>query len=217
MSPLGIIFDMDGVLVDSGPAHLESWQRLAREIGAGDIPAERFTAVFGRTSADIITAVFGPRPPDEIKGLDDRKEAIYRDLIRGRVPAMPGALDAVRRLHAVGMRIAVGSSGPPENIELVCAEMGLQPYLSAIVTGRDVQRGKPDPQVFQLAAERLQLEPSRCVVIEDAPSGIEAAHRAGIPCIALSGSHPTERLFPADAIIEDLMSLAPDLVRSILE
>lgn len=215
MPPLGIIFDMDGVLVDSGPAHLKSWQVLAREIGAGDIPAERFTAVFGRTSADIITAVFGSRPPYEIKCLDDRKEAIYRELIRGRVPVMPGAVDAVRRLHAAGMRIAVGSSGPPENIELVCAEMGLHPYLSGIVTGRDVQRGKPDPQVFELAAERLHIELSRCVVIEDAPAGVEAAHRAGMTCIALTGSYPAVRLASADRVIESLDALTSELVQSL--
>ncbi|HKQ50571.1 MAG TPA: HAD family phosphatase [Phycisphaerae bacterium] len=215
MPPIGIIFDMDGVLVDSGAAHLESWQRLAREIGAGDIPDERFTAVFGRTSADIISAVLGPKTPDEIRRLDDRKEAIYRDLIRGHVPVMPGAHDAVRRLHSAGMRIAVGSSGPRENIELVCAEMGLHPYLSGIVTGRDVQRGKPDPQVFQLAAERMHLEPSRCIVIEDAPSGIEAAHRAGMSCIALTGSHPAERLDHADKVIESLSALTPDVVHAV--
>jgi HAD superfamily hydrolase (TIGR01509 family) len=216
MLPLGVIFDLDGVLVESGPAHLESWLTLAHEIGAGDIPAERFTDVFGRTSADIITAVFGPKPPGEIRRLDDRKEAIYRDLIRGRVPAMPGALDAVRRLHSAGLRIAVGSSGPPENIELVCAEMGLHPYLSGIVTGRDVQRGKPDPQVFELAAGRLQLESARCLVIEDAPSGIDAAHRAGMSCIALSGSHPADRLAKADKIIGSLDSLTHQLVKTLL-
>jgi beta-phosphoglucomutase family hydrolase len=215
MPPIGVIFDMDGVLVDSGPAHLQSWQALAREIGVGDIPAERFTAVFGRTSVDIITAVFGDKSPDEIKRLDNRKEAIYRDLIRARVPVMPGAVDAVRRLHAAGMRIAVGSSGPPENIDLVCAEMGLIPYLSGIVTGRDVERGKPDPQVFQLAAERLQLEPSRCVVIEDAPAGIEAAHRAQMTCIALIGSHSRERLAQADKVIPSLDLLTLELIQAV--
>lgn len=217
MNPIGVIFDMDGVLVDSGPAHLESWQRLAVEIGAGDVPASQFIAVFGRTSADIITVVFGPTPPDEIRRLDDRKEAIYRELVHGRVPVMPGAIDAAKRLHAAGMRIAVGSSGPPENVELVCTEMSLTSYLSAVVTGRDVHRGKPDPQVFQLAADRLGVEPSRCVVIEDAPAGVEAAHRAKMACIALLGTHhPANHLTKADKLIESLTALTPTLVSDLL-
>jgi HAD superfamily hydrolase (TIGR01509 family) len=181
------------------------------------IPDERFTAVFGRTSADIITHVFGPKSPAEIKRLDDRKEAIYRELIHGRVPAMPGAVDAVKRLHAAGMKIAVGSSGPPENIELVCHEMGLRPYVSAIVTGRDVQRGKPDPQVFELAASRLGIEPSQCVVIEDAPAGVEAAHRGGMACVALLGSHPLERLKEAEQVIASLALLTPEMVSRLIE
>ncbi len=217
MNPIGVIFDMDGVLVDSGPAHLESWRRLALEIGAGDIPASSFTAVFGRTSADIITVVFGPKSPDEIKRLDDRKEAIYRELIHGRVSVMPGAIDAVKRLHGAGMRIAVGSSGPPENVELVCVEMGLQPYISAVVTGRDVQRGKPDPQVFELVASRMGINPSRCVVIEDAPAGVEAAHRGHMACVALLGSHPLDRLVEADKVIDSLASLTPEVVRHLVE
>ncbi len=216
MNTIGVIFDMDGVLVDSGRPHVESWRRLAREMGEGDIPAERFTAVFGRTSADIITVVFGAKTPGEIRRMDDRKESLYRQIIHGNVPIMPGAIEAVKRLHAAGMRIAVGSSGPPENVDLICDEMGLRPFLSAVVTGRDVQRGKPDPQVFQLAAERIGVESSRCVVIEDAPAGVEAAHRAGMACVALLGSHPPERLAKADNVIETLAQLTVELLTGLV-
>lgn len=216
MNPIGVIFDMDGVLVDSAAPHVESWRRLAQELGEAHIPAERFNAVFGRTSADIITAVFGAKSPEEIRRMDDRKESLYRQIIHGNVPIMPGAIDAVRRLHAAGMRIAVGSSGPPENVDLICDEMNLRPFLCAVVTGRDVQRGKPDPQVFQLAAQRIGVAPSRCVVIEDAPAGIEAARRAGMACVALAGSYAGNRLAPADKVIESLTELTVDLVTGLV-
>lgn len=203
MNNLGVIFDMDGVLVDSGPAHLQSWQLLAREMGS-DLTAEQFAHSFGQRSSEIITHTFGITDAGEIARLDARKESLYRDLIRGHVPAMPGAKELVKSLHASGFRLAVGSSGPPENVTLVCEEMGLTPMMTAIVTGMDVQRGKPDPQVFQIAAERLRLSPADCVVIEDAPAGIEAAKRAGMACIALTSSHPRERLSGADRIVAHL-------------
>ncbi|MEK6643944.1 MAG: HAD family phosphatase [Planctomycetota bacterium] len=203
MTNIGVIFDMDGVLVDSGPAHLESWRMLARELSC-DITAAQFAHCFGQRSSEIITHTFGITNPDEIARLDARKEGLYRDLIRGRVPAMAGATELVRVLHEAGVRLAVGSSGPPENVALVCEEMGLSHFLSAIITGNDVQRGKPDPQVFLLAAEQMGLATARCVVIEDAPVGIEASHRAGMKCIALASSHGTEALSHAELVVSSL-------------
>ncbi|MBI5762388.1 MAG: HAD family phosphatase [Planctomycetes bacterium] len=215
MNNLGVIFDMDGVLVDSGPAHLQSWQLLAREMGRA-ITAEQFAHSFGQRSSEIITHIFGITDAVEIARLDARKESLYRDLVRGHVPAMPGAKELVTSLHAAGVRLAVGSSGPPENVKLVCEEMGLTLLMSAIVTGMDVQRGKPDPQVFQVAAERLGLSPAACVVIEDAPVGIEAAHRAGMACIALTSSHPRERLSAAELVVASLGEIEPSTIRGLI-
>src|ERR1043166_3998609 len=113
---LGVIFDMDGVLVDSYQPHLESWRRLASELGYS-ISDEQFDATFGRTSREIIRILFGPQhSDDEVRRLDARKEQLYRDAVRGRVPAMPGAIDLIRTLHDAGFKLAIGSSGPPENI-----------------------------------------------------------------------------------------------------
>jgi beta-phosphoglucomutase len=216
MHELGVIFDMDGVLVDSYRPHLRSWCLLAQEMGAAVTEAQ-FASAFGRTSREIIRDQFEVADPAEIRRLDDRKEAIYRDLIRDRVPEMPGAIAAVRSLHQAGFRIGVGSSGPPENVALVCDGLGIRPFLSAIITAADVQHGKPDPQVFLLTAERMGAPPSYCVVIEDAPVGIEAARRAGMRSIALSGTHAAATLAAADAVVPHLDQLRPDLVRRILQ
>lgn len=211
---IGVIFDMDGVLVDSGHAHYLSWRQLAEELGMRLMNEEDFKSSFGGRSADIIARWFGETRPEVVHQMDARKESIYRDLIRGKAPSMPGAVELIVSLHAARFRLGVGSSGPPENIGLVCDEMGLRPYLSAIVTGMDVQRGKPDPQVFLLAADRMGTPPARTVVIEDAPLGIEAARRADMRCIALTSSHSASALSAADVIVSNLSEITPS---SILE
>src|SRR5262249_57650850 len=110
----------------------------------------------------------------DVEALDARKEAIYRDLIREHFPAMDGAVELIDALSGAGFRLAVGSSGPPENVELTLERLGRATRFDAVVTGRDVTRGKPDPQVFQVAGERLWLPPARCIVAEDPPAGTAA-------------------------------------------
>jgi len=211
VSQAGVIFDMDGVLVDSYAPHLRSWCLLAEEAGFSVTEAQ-FAATFGKTSREIIRMSFGVTEPSEVRRLDDRKESLYRDLIRSTVPAMPGAMSLIRRLHEAGIRLAVGSSGPPENVELVCDYLGLGAFLSGKVTGRDVQRGKPDPQVFELAARQMGVSPGACVVVEDAPVGIEAACRAGMHVIGLAGTHPVSALSSADRVVERLDDLNVELM-----
>ncbi len=217
MSPnLGVIFDMDGVLVDSRDAHLQSWRILAAQRHE-TVTDEQFSATFGRTSRDIIHVLFGVNDPEEVRLLDDRKEAIYRDLIRGAVPVMPGAIELLRQLHAAGFRLAVGSSGPPENVDLVWNELGLTRFMSARVTGADVHHGKPDPEVFLRAAQKLDLAPQACAVVEDAPVGVEAARRAGMKAVALTGTHPAAALATADCLVDRLGALSPSLIRGLFD
>ncbi len=208
---IGVIFDVDGVLVDSYAAHLESWKRLGAELGR-DLTEAQFASTFGRTSRDIIAELFGETDPARIGRLDERKEQFYRDSIRGRVPVMPGAVELVESCRRAGLRLGVGSSGPPENVQLVCDAMDLTRRLSAIVTGRDVTRGKPDPQVFLLAAKQMAIAADRCVVVEDAPAGIEAARRAGMKSIALTSTHPAEAFDGADLIVASLSGLDADRI-----
>jgi len=216
MPPAGVIFDMDGVLLDSGPAHAASWRILAGERGAM-VSDETVARLFGRSSRDIVAALFGEHlRPEMVAELDARKEAIYRDLIHAALPVMPGAGEAVRRLAAAGMSLAVGSSGPAENIELMLDGLGVRGCFQAVVNGHEVSRGKPDPEVFLLAATRLELPPDRCLVVEDAPVGIQAAHRAGMRAVALAGTHPSAALAEADRVISSLDELKPELASSLI-
>ncbi len=210
------IFDVDGVLVDSYAAHLRSWALMAREHGLELTEAE-FAATFGQTSREIIARFWGPGlDAEEREALDRRKEAIYRDLIRADFPVMDGAVELIDALAGDGFLLAVGSSGPRENIELTLDRLGRRARFGAMVTGLDVSRGKPDPQVFQLAAQRLAAPADRCVVIEDAPVGIAAAHAAGMASVALVGTVPAERLATAGLVVHSLRELDPPRLRALL-
>lgn len=212
---LGAIFDMDGVLVDSAGPHLASWQRMAREHGR-ELTEEDFRRTFGRQNRDIIPLALGITDAAEVQRLSDRKEELYRELIRGRVPAMDGAVELVRSLHAAGFKLAIGSSGPPENVEAVLDGMGLADLFHARATSREVHRGKPDPQVFTVAAGMLGLPPGDCAVVEDAPAGIEAALAAGAAAIALAGQHPKESLARAHLLVHSLRDLTPDRIAELI-
>jgi beta-phosphoglucomutase len=181
-------------------------------------PETDFAADFGRTSRDILCRRFGDQLASErIRELDERKEALFRDELREHFPAMDGAVELIDALSNDGFRLAVGSSGPPENIGLCLEELGRGAKFGAAVTGRDVTRGKPDPQVFQLAAERLGVPPARCAVVEDAVHGIEAANRAGMRSIALVGTAPREQLAGADLIVSSLRELTPAVMRALID
>jgi beta-phosphoglucomutase len=208
---VGVIFDMDGVLVDSADAHFESWRRLGRELGI-DITRRQFEETFGRQNRDIIPIRFGVTDAARIATLADRKEQLYRDCVRSNPPIVDGAVALVRGLHAAGARLAVGSSGPRENIELMLRAMTVAHHFDVVVSADDVARGKPDPEVFALACERLGVAAGRCVVIEDAPAGVDAARRAGCRCVAVMMHHDRNALQSADRIVERLGDLRVDEV-----
>ncbi len=208
-----VIFDMDGVLVDSYHAHFESWQRVAAERGVTYTEKE-FAWSFGRTSREIIKGTWGRGDLDDatIAAIDSRKEALFREIIGRRFPVMDGARELLDALRAAGFRIAVGSSAPPENVALVLDRFGGAHRFDGIVNGMDVHRGKPDPEVFLLAAERAGAAPADCVVIEDARPGIEAARRAGMASVALVSTGRSEDDFrPAhpDVVVRSLRELNP--------
>jgi beta-phosphoglucomutase len=215
-----VIFDMDGVLVDSYRAHFESWQHVAAEQGVA-YTEKQFAWSFGRTSREIIKGTWGRPALDDaaIRAIDARKEALFREIIGRDFPMMDGARELTDALRAAGFRIAMGSSAPPENVALVLERLGGRQLFDAVVNGMDVQRGKPDPQVFLLAAERARVAPSDCVVIEDARPGIEAARRAGMASVALVSTGRTEEEFRTvhpDLVVRSLRELNPQILAEVI-
>lgn len=218
MSPqLAVIFDVDGVLTDSYRPHFLSWQRMFGELGVA-FTEETFRGTFGRTNRDIFGELYqGSLSEEEIRRRGDRKELLYREIIAEAFVAIPGAVELIDALAAAGFKLAVGSSGPPENIQVTLEKLGRAARFSALVTGADVERGKPDPQVFLLAAERLGVPPARCAVIEDAPQGVEAANRAGMTSIGLLGTTTREKLSHARIVVDRLAELSPKKIAKLIE
>lgn len=213
-SGYGIIFDVDGVLIDSAEAHFESWRRLGQEHGVA-ITRAQFVPTFGRHNRDIIPMLFDQHNTESVAALSDRKEAIYRDIVHDNLPIVAGGAELIANARAAGFRLAVGSSAPRANIDLVLEAMDVGGRFDAVISAEDVQRGKPDPQVFLLAATRLGLEPQRCAVIEDAPAGIQAAKAAGAVAVGIAIYHSKDRLAEADLVVGALRELEIGAVRSL--
>lgn len=219
--PIGAVFDLDGVLIDSHDQHRRSWFLLAGEIGR-PLTDEQFKISFGMRNEQVIPGVFrwtGAEDREAIRELGDRKEAIYRELLRAEgLVALPGVIPFLDALRGADIPMSVGSSTPRLNIEVCLALAGLDAFFGAAYTGaEDVARGKPDPEVFLTAARKIAREPGRCFVVEDAHVGIEAARRAGMRTIAVTTTHPAETFAggaAADWVVSSLTEVTLERVRS---
>lgn len=201
------IFDHDGVLVDSLELHQRAWVELGRRTGMAFTPTF-IRETFGMTNPSIFRRLLGDAITDaEIARLSDLKEVCYRDEARGRIGLMDGVREVLDALTARGVRLAIGSSGVRPNLELTVAECGLDGRFAAIAALEDITHGKPDPQVFLVAAARAGAEPSRSVVFEDAPVGIQAAKAAGMYAVGLTTTRPADDLHDAgaDEVVADLV------------
>src|SRR5262249_10641574 len=155
--------------------HFRAWAALCGELGQPFTRAD-FAATFGQRNPEIIRQLLGNHYDErQIADLGDRKEVLYRDAARHGVELLPGARSLLEGLHAAGFPQAMGSSAPRANLDLILRLTRTEEFFAAIVSMEDTQRGKPDPQVFLVAAERLKIEPARCLVFEDAVAGVQAA------------------------------------------
>jgi beta-phosphoglucomutase len=216
----GILWDVDGTLVDTAELHFQAWTELCRDL---DYPFSRadFAATFGRRNPEIIHHLFGERfAAKEIDGLGDRKEELYKAAARGGVDLLPGAGALLEGLHAAGFRQAIGSSAPRGNVDLILELTRTMRFFAALVSQEDTERGKPDPQVFLVGAQRLGIAPARCVVFEDAPAGVHAAKGAGMKCVGVRfvGHHSEEtlRAAGADLVVRSLEEVSVETVRGLL-
>lgn len=202
------IFDWDGVIIDSSRQHEQSWEQLAREERRA-LPPNFFKRSFGMKNERIIPELLGwTKDAARVRQLSDRKEEIYRDLIRhDRIAPLPGVVEWLNVLRTAAVPCAIGSSTPHENIECVIDALRLRDFFRAVVAGEDVTHGKPDPEVFLLGAKKLGVPPARCVVFEDAHVGLEAAHAGGMKVMGVATTHPAESLSDADRVVQRMDEL----------
>lgn len=215
--PFGCVWDLDGVLVDSGAAHKAAWQALAAELGYTYDDATH-AATFGLRNPDIIRLAWGVTgPAAQVARWGDRKEVLFREQARSLVP-LPGAAVLVRDLHARGWRQAIGSSAPHANIALLLEVLGLAPYMDAVVSGDDIQHGKPDPEIFRSGLARLGVTPRRGVVVEDAVPGVQAGVAAGAFTIGVTNSRPRADLLAAGAhlVVDHLTEISAARLQAVV-
>jgi beta-phosphoglucomutase family hydrolase len=206
VSTRAVIFDMDGVLVDSSAHHRDAWRALLDELGVPPAQLEYWRLTDGRPSVEAIPLLLG-RPVDaaEARRLADRRLEHYQRLTRQGLPAVRGVAAFIDELGAQQVPCAVATSATRFDTERVLGRLGLRDRFAAVVTAEDVRHGKPDPEVYLLAARSIGAEPAACLVFEDAVVGVQAARRAGMRVIGLSTAHRAAELRAAgvERVVDD--------------
>jgi HAD superfamily hydrolase (TIGR01509 family) len=198
-SGLLAIFDHDGVLVDSLELHQQAWVELGIRAELPVTPAF-IHDTFGMANPSIFRKLLGDSiTPEQIAAYTDLKETCYRDLARGKITLMDGVRDLLDRLKGIGFTLAIGTSGVLANSQLTIDETGLKGYFTAISSAEDFTHGKPDPEVFLVAARKAGIEPRHAVVFEDAVYGIQAAKAAGMWAVGVTTTSPAHDLYDAGA------------------
>lgn len=201
-----VLWDMDGVLVDTGDFHYTAWRETFDELG---IPfgREDFRKTFGMNNAGILERITRRKPTaDEVSQISETKEARFRDLVEGKAKLLPGVETWLTQFQAWEFKQAITSSAPPANIEFLVNELKIKEYFDEIVSGFDLP-GKPRPDVFLKAADALQIRAGNCVVIEDAIAGVEGAALAGMKSVAVTTTNPASQLAKADLVVQNLGKL----------
>jgi beta-phosphoglucomutase len=199
-----VIWDMDGVLADTARYHFLAWQKTFAKRGI-KFTDEDFKRGFGVRNDAIIRNVLGEKTTQaEIEAIAKEKEAAFRRIIGKDIKPLPGAIELLGQLHDKGVKMAIASSTVMANIRLIVSRLGIEKYFETVITGHDVTEGKPSPQVFLLAAQRLGVAPQNCLVFEDAVAGVKAAKSAVMHCVAITSSHPRAMLGEADLVVDTL-------------
>lgn len=211
------VFDMDGTLVDNMSYHTEAWLALFKNFGI-DMDADeflRYTA--GKTNPEILREIIGKHlSEDEIEVLSNMKEEYYRKIYLPFLKMTPGLLHFLHNAKAKGIPMAVATAAGKENIRFVLSGLNIGGFFQAVIGADDIEKGKPDPEIFLKSARKLRVEPSKCIVFEDSPNGVEAARRAGMQAVLLTTSHQPEELGDQPALILAVSDFTAEDLRAVL-
>jgi beta-phosphoglucomutase family hydrolase len=212
-----VIWDMDGVIADTADYHYRAWQEVINERGVS-FTKEAFMKHFGQRHDTIIKTFLGDTfTPAQITKISGKKQARYREMVTNNVMGLPGAVELIKALNNTGIKVAMGTSAVPDNVDVILQGLHIEKYFQAIAYGTEVPEGKPSPDIFLLAAEKLGIKPINCVVIEDAIAGVAAAKSAGMKCIAVTNSHPADKLQNADLIVDSLEKVDINTLRELFK
>jgi beta-phosphoglucomutase len=204
-SPLAaLLFDMDGTLIDSMPLHERSWALWHAEMSLPYDESGFFAATAGRTNLEILLDLFPARSEIERLAMAARKEALYREIAERELTLIAGAREVIAQGRDRGLKIAICTAAPPENIAIAFARFGLGALVDTVTSPADGLRGKPHPDIFLEAARRMGVDPAQCLVFEDAPLGIEAARNGGMAAVVLTTTLPAQAFAGYDNVLQSI-------------
>ena len=210
MSSYAVIFDMDGVIIDSNPAHKISLRQFCEKYGFHLSDEELINKIYGRTNKEWIANLFGQLSPEELSRFGEEKESLFREVFKNDIQALKGLPEFLEKLKQKNIVAAIGTSAPRSNVDFVLEHTGLGEYFSVILDESNVVHGKPNPEIYLKVAAKIGYEPARCVVFEDSLSGVESAQRAGAKVVGVATTHSFEELKHTDFIIQDFTDLDPE-------
>lgn len=212
----GVLWDMDGVIANTAPFHFEAWRDTFRQRHV-EFTEENFKHSFGLRNDSIIRKILGNEvSAEDIEAIARDKEANFRHRLPRHLSPLPGVTQLLKALKEAGFKMALASSAPKENLDLLTRNLGIDDYFDTIVSDKEVNEGKPSPQLFLLAAEKLKVLPHNCIVIEDAIAGVEAAKAARMKCIAVTNTHSRESLSQADLVVDTLEQVELSTLENLL-
>jgi len=198
----GAIFDMDGTMVDNMMIHHRAWQAALKKLGT-DWPIEKVMQEVHGVNEEILARLYGDRyTREERLGISADKEAAYREIFLPEIKLIDGLDEFLEDLHSTQIPMAIGTAAPPENANFLLDNLNIRSYFKGIFHAGDVKKGKPDPEVFLLAADSLGLKPENCIVFEDSITGAAAAQNAGCAAIIVTTTHKEEEFAAFDHILK---------------
>jgi beta-phosphoglucomutase family hydrolase len=205
------IFDMDGTLIDNTPYHFKSWQALFKKYGKGELSKETYyTEISGVPIMTTLKRIFGADHDEaSLKELLKEKEEFYRKEYAPYLVAINGLESFLSEMKSDGVKMAMATSATVEDIDFILDKIPIRDDFDEVVNTSMVSRPKPNPDIFLKAAEKLNMEPSRCIVFEDSIAGIKAANSAGMKVVGITTGHPASDLHPVDLVINDYTNLTP--------
>jgi len=218
MNSFAVIFDMDGVIVDTNPYHKISLKQFCEKYGYRLNEEDLISKIYGRTNNEWIRNIFGPLPKEKILELGEEKEAMFRALYKDVIKPLSGLDSFLKELEDRSIPKAIGTSAPRSNVDFVLEHTHLRKYFTTILDQSDVEHGKPNPEIYLKVADRLGFPPQQCIVFEDSLSGVESAQRAGAQVVGVTTTHSHEELAHTDLVIADFTGLEPlELYKRIFE
>ncbi|MEP6512518.1 MAG: HAD family phosphatase [Parafilimonas sp.] len=218
MKPQGIIFDLDGTLIDNNAYHIEAWKVFYAKMRLEFSIDEYKNKINGRISKAIFPYVLNKElSDDEINLYDDEKESLYRQLYAPHIKPVAGLINFLEQLHKEDYPMAVATSGLPPNIDFMFENIDIKKYFQAIINASTITTGKPHPEIFLKAAEALHVNPKKCIAFEDSVAGIRSAKAAGMKVVALTTTHTAEDVQEADLIINDYTEITPEQLVQLIQ